>query len=65
LWTGTTGDIVEGSPSVANGMVYVESYDRNVYAYALDAGNNAAYKHGKTQPPSFSTLHPDRGLKAS
>ena len=31
-WTFTTGSLVESSPAVANGVVYVGSYDYKVYA---------------------------------
>ena len=35
-WTGTTGgDIGYSSPAVANGVVYVGSYDDKLYAYAV------------------------------
>jgi outer membrane protein assembly factor BamB len=64
LWSATAGGPhYSSSPAVANGMVYVGSFDHNLYAYALNAGNDAVYKRGKTQPPSFSTLHPDFRLK--
>jgi len=63
LWTATTGDYIIASPTVADGMVYVTSADGKLYAYALNAGNNAVYKMRTTEPPSFSTLHPDFRLK--
>lgn len=62
LWEGRTGDSITSSPSVANGMVYVGSYDHNVYAFALDAGANAAY-HRSAARPSFASLQPDLHLK--
>jgi Tfp pilus tip-associated adhesin PilY1 len=43
-------------------MVYVGSNDGKLYAYALDGGNNAAYRP-RTAPPAYATLHPDRRLK--
>lgn len=46
-------------------MVYVGSEDARLYAYALNAGSNAVHKRNNTQPPSFTTLHPDFRLKAS
>ena len=39
LWSYTTGSNVYSSPAVANGVVYVGSYDGNVYA--LKAGTGA------------------------
>ena len=32
LWSYTTGGLVESSPAVVNGVVYVGSYDHHVYA---------------------------------
>ena len=64
LWSATTGNAIGSSPAVANGMIYVGSDDSSLYAYALNAGNNAVYKgRRKTEPPSFSVLHPDFRLK--
>jgi outer membrane protein assembly factor BamB len=62
LWQAKTNNSVNSSPAVANGMLYVGSRDHNVYAYALNAGANAAYRRD-TRPPSFATLHPDYRLK--
>ena len=33
IWSYTTGNGVESSPAVANGVVYVGSWDHNVYAF--------------------------------
>jgi len=38
LWAARTGGAVLSSPAVANGVVYVGSDDRNVYAYAANNG---------------------------
>ena len=46
-WNFTTGSVVESSPAVANGVVYVGSEDNNVYAI----GNAAAATSQGT--PSF------------
>ena len=35
LWSYTTGGAVWSSPAVANGMVYVASFDGKVYAFGL------------------------------
>jgi outer membrane protein assembly factor BamB len=35
LWSATTGDVVFSSPAVANGVVYVGSYDAKLYAFRL------------------------------
>jgi outer membrane protein assembly factor BamB len=34
-WTGTTAGVVESSPTIVNGVVYVGSNDGNLYAYAV------------------------------
>ena len=39
LWNYTTGSDVDSSPAVVNGVVYIGSYDDNVYA--LNAANGA------------------------
>ena len=36
LWSFTTGSSVTSSPAVANGVVYVGSYDGKVYAFGLN-----------------------------
>ncbi|MGD0329665.1 MAG: PQQ-binding-like beta-propeller repeat protein [Nitrososphaeria archaeon] len=38
LWSFPTGDQVESSPAVAGGVVYVGSYDHNVYALNASTG---------------------------
>jgi outer membrane protein assembly factor BamB len=35
LWSYTTGGWVDSSPVVVNGVVYVGSFDGNVYAFGL------------------------------
>jgi len=35
LWSYTTGGRVGSSPAVANGVVYIGSLDKKVYAFAL------------------------------
>lgn len=35
LWQYKTGSAVYSSPAVANGMVYVASFDSNLYAFGL------------------------------
>ena len=62
LWSATTGSYILDAPAVANGVVYVGSYDRKLYAYALGAGNDAVYKRN-IEPPSLNTLHPDMRLE--
>jgi eukaryotic-like serine/threonine-protein kinase len=35
LWSYTTGSFVDSSPSIVNGMLFIGSEDRNVYAFGL------------------------------
>ncbi len=35
LWKYTTGSLVQSSPAVVNGMVYIGSIDGNLYAFGL------------------------------
>ncbi len=63
LWAVVPGFTIESSPAISDGMVFVGSNDNNLHALALDAGNNPAYKHRKTEPPSYASLHPDFRLK--
>ena len=62
LWSATTGALVYSSPAVSNGMIYVGSYVSNLYAYALNGGDNAVY-HTKLARPKTSNLHPDFRLR--
>jgi glucose dehydrogenase len=52
---------VDTRPAIADGTLYLGSFDHNIYAYALDAGDNAVYHRGRT-PPSYASLHPDLRL---
>jgi outer membrane protein assembly factor BamB len=71
LWSGiVNAATTTGSPAVSDGTIYVGSslsypYDTYLTAFALNAGNDAAYAHRHTAPPSFATLHPDYGLKVA
>ena len=38
LWSYTTGDYVASSPAVANGVVYVGSWDGNLYVLNASTG---------------------------
>src|SRR5712692_9449664 len=38
LWTFHTKDAVEGTPAIANGVVYIGSFDKNLYALDLATG---------------------------
>jgi outer membrane protein assembly factor BamB len=62
LWSAHASSSFDTRPIIADGTLYVGSWDHNIYAYALDAGNNAAYHRSRT-PPSYASLHPDFRLK--
>jgi outer membrane protein assembly factor BamB len=61
LWTGATGDRITSSPAVANGVVYVGSYDGKVYAF--DAAGANCGGSPKTCSPLW--VAPTGGLVAS
>jgi outer membrane protein assembly factor BamB len=61
LWNYTTGDVVPGSPTVVNGVLYFTSYDDNVYAFSLSGRAN----QDGVSAPDISTLRPDLSLKVS
>ena len=63
LWNTTEGNDYS-SPVIADGMLYVGSgtFDNNLHAFALDAGDNAIY-HRNPAPPPYASLHPDYRLK--
>ena len=65
LWFTKTGGGIDSSPTISDGVVFVGSNDHNIYAYALNGGNNAAYRNRQTTPPSFASLHPDFRLNLS
>jgi outer membrane protein assembly factor BamB len=69
LWTGLAGSANGyqsnySSPAVADGRMFVGGDDQ-LFAFALNAGDNAAYRNRQTTPPSFASLHPDFRLKPS
>jgi PQQ-like domain len=57
LWSFTTGSEVFSSPAVANGVVYIGSFDDNVYAFGLDGGTAAVKR------PTPAHLHPNFVLR--
>src|SRR5438046_2810818 len=52
-WLAQTGDVVEASPAVADGIVYVGSNDGGVYAF--DATSGAPVWKSPTGGPVFSS----------
>ena len=63
-WSHKTGSAVESSPAVVNGVVFVGSYDGNVYAFGLPRGDEAE-QEATSQRPDQNTLRPDFNLKVS
>jgi outer membrane protein assembly factor BamB len=63
LWSYATGGMVESSPAVANGVVYVGSDDGNVYAFGLKKGRERS--EAASERPSLKTLRPDFNLMVS
>jgi outer membrane protein assembly factor BamB len=53
LWTFATKDAVESTPAIANGVVFVGSFDENLYAIDLVTGRERwRYKAGAIKTPA-------------
>jgi outer membrane protein assembly factor BamB len=53
LWTFSTKDAIEGTPAIADGVVYVGSFDENLYAIDLATGKEKwRYKAGALKSPA-------------
>jgi outer membrane protein assembly factor BamB len=53
LWTFSTKDAIEGTPAIANGVVYVGSFDEHFYAIDLATGRERwRYKAGAIKSPA-------------
>ena len=53
LWKFSTKDAIEGTPAVANGVVYIGSFDENLYAIDLQTGKEKwHYKAGALKTPA-------------
>jgi outer membrane protein assembly factor BamB len=59
LWSYETGDVVPGSPTVANGVLFFGSYDTNVYAFEVSGMDTAA----SASRPDVKNLHPNFSLQ--
>jgi outer membrane protein assembly factor BamB len=65
LWSGlTAGTFDYSSPAISNGAVFIGG-DKRLFAFALNGGNNAAYKRRHVRAPALTSLHPDYRLKPS
>jgi len=61
LWTAAGAGAAITANIVANGMLFATDANGNLYAYALNAGNDAAYRWNP-RPPAMASLHPDLSL---
>jgi outer membrane protein assembly factor BamB len=53
LWKFSTAKAIEGTPAVANGVVYIGSFDEHLYAIDLKTGKEKwRYKLGETKTPA-------------
>src|SRR6516164_517825 len=53
LWKFSTKDAIEGTPAIANGVVYIGSFDEHLYAIDLQTGNEKwRYKAGALKTPA-------------
>lgn len=56
IWNYTTGDEITSSPAIADGVLFIGSFDNNVYALNISGGNPLI---PKTNPNSnHSTTNP-------
>jgi outer membrane protein assembly factor BamB len=68
LWSYATGGGVTSRPAIANGVVYIGSYDNKVYAFGLTGGarsKGVSAKEAASKRPDLRTLRPDFNLKVS
>jgi outer membrane protein assembly factor BamB len=59
LWTGTFGNSITSTPTVANGQVFIASQDFNLYAYDL---NGSTQVKSVPERPDPKALRPDPAL---
>ena len=59
LATAVAGYTFLGNPTISDGVVYLNTFGYNTYAFSLLAGTNAVRA---THPPARSSLHPDMSL---
>jgi len=55
-WTATTGGIVDSSPTIANGMVYVGADDGTLYAFKTSCGSTSCAPVWATPTPSHNKI---------
>jgi outer membrane protein assembly factor BamB/serine/threonine protein kinase len=55
-WTATTGGIVDSSPTVANGIVYIGSDDGTLYAFKTPCGNTSCAPLWAAATPSHNKI---------
>src|SRR5262245_31915217 len=53
LWTFSTKDAIEGTPAIADGVVFIGSFDEHLYALDLATGKEKwRYKAGALKTPA-------------
>jgi outer membrane protein assembly factor BamB len=63
LTTAVAGYTAYGNPTISDGVLYLNTYGYNTFAFALGAGNDAIRPHA--HPPAPASLHPDMSLAVS
>ena len=57
LWQYVTGNAISSTPVIANGLVYIGSWDNNLYSFGLGVSNTGSEK------PRLGSLKPNLSLK--
>jgi outer membrane protein assembly factor BamB len=60
-WHGRSGGTFFGGPAVSDGVLYVNTYESQLVAYAPNADTDSAIRH--VPRPSPSSLRPNMALK--
>ena len=57
LWQYVTGNAISSTPVIVNGLVYIGSWDNNLYSFGLGVPNTGSEK------PQLGSLKPNHSLK--
>jgi outer membrane protein assembly factor BamB len=63
LTTAVAGYTFFGNPTISDGVLYLNTYGYNTFAFSLGAGSNVV-RH-RAHPPTPASLHPDMSLAVS